>query len=189
MSSRWLIAAAVLALSTLAATAYLLVSSHRGIQPGHAQQLRPVSIISPGEFARPASSPPGAVNHDGLRVRVPELNIDLPVVEGDGYDAPLYKAAHYPGMPWPGEGGRSMIYAHARPGMFGPLFSARVGQHVQVVSPGGNARKYVITEYHPRWPITDRKWLRMGDHDEVVLVTCTTYNYNDPRIVVVGEPE
>ena len=82
-----------------------------------------------------------------------------------------------------------MIYAHARPGMFGPLFSAKVGQHVQVVSPKGTTRKYVITEYYPRWPITDHKWLHTADHDEVVLVTCTTYNYNDPRIVVVGEPE
>jgi LPXTG-site transpeptidase (sortase) family protein len=184
-----LIVGAVLALSTLAATTYLLVSSHRGMQPGHPVRLQTVTIISPGAYAPPATSTALAPNHEGLRVRIRELNIDLPVVEGDGYDAPLYKAAHYPGMPWPGEGGRSLIYAHARPGMFAPLSSARVGQHIQVVGPEGSARKYVITEYYPRWPITDHKWLRTADHDELVLLTCTTYNSNDPRIVVVGEPE
>lgn len=188
VSRRWLVVAAVIALSTLAATTYLVVSSHRAVGPGQSPR-QPVPIISPGAYAPAASSPPLAANHEGVRVRVPELNIDLPVVEGDGYDAPLYKAAHYPGMPWPGEGGRSLIYAHARPGMFGPLFSARVGQHVQVVNSAGSARKYVITEYYPRWPITDLKWLRMADHEELVLLTCTTYNYNDPRIVAVGEPE
>ena len=54
------------------------------------------------------------------RIKFLDLAIDLPVVEGDGYNAPLNKAAHFPGLPWPGQGGRSVLYAHARPGMFAP---------------------------------------------------------------------
>ncbi len=147
----------------------------------------PSPIISP--YVVPAAPPtPTEASHPGVRIDVPELRIDLPVVEGDGFNAPLYQAAHYPGMPWPGEGGRSVIYAHARAGMFGPLFGARVGEHVDITRPGGPALHYVIREYYPRWPITDLRWLRPGDHEEVVLVTCTTYNYNDPRIVAVAEP-
>jgi len=136
------------------------------------------------------TAPPGPTpsGHEGLRVRVPELGIDLPIVDGDGYDAPLYEAAHYPGTAWPGEGGRSVLYAHARAGMFGPLPGARAGQHILITGPGGSARTYVITEHHPRWPITDLSWLRPAGHEQVVLITCTTYHYDDPRVVTVGEP-
>ncbi|TMC09303.1 MAG: sortase [Chloroflexi bacterium] len=100
----------------------------------------------------------------------------------------MYKAVHYPGTSWPGDGGRSVIYAHARAGMFGPLFGAGVGMHIEITGPAGVVRRYVVTQYFARWPVTDLRWLRPGDHEEIVLTTCTTYNYNDPRIVVVGEP-
>jgi LPXTG-site transpeptidase (sortase) family protein len=178
-------------LAVLAGGLVIWTNAHRGSAPPKRSIARePQPIISPdfGPGLAAPSAAPGAVTHEGLRIRVPELKIDLPIVEGDGYDAPLYKAAHYPGMPWPGEGGRSMIYAHARPGMFGPLFGAQVGEHVEIAGEDGRTRRYVIREYYPRWPITDLKWLQPGDHEQLVLVTCTTYNYNDPRIVAVAEP-
>src|SRR5438445_356089 len=59
----------------------------------------PQSIIS-GPFPSPS---PGGPQY---RVKVDELSIDLPVVEGDGWNVALYVAAHYPGMKEPGEGGR-----------------------------------------------------------------------------------
>jgi sortase (surface protein transpeptidase) len=72
--------------------------------------------------------------------------------------------------------------------MFGPLFGAGVGMHIEITGPAGVVQRYVVTQYFARWPVTDLRWLRPGDHEEIVLTTCTTYNYNDPRIVVVGEP-
>lgn len=152
----------------------------------------PSAIISVGpaplEPALPTPAPVPTVDHSGWRIKVNEVGIDLPIVEGDGYNAPLYKAVHYPGTPWAGEGGRTVIYAHARVGMFGPLFGAAVGMHIEIIGPAGVVQRYVVTQYYPRWPVTDLRWLRPGDHEEIVLTTCTTYNYNDPRIVVVGEP-
>ena len=148
----------------------------------------PAPIISAIPTLLPSPSPSPTAGPTGLRIKVTELGINLPLVEGDGYNAPLYKAAHYPGTSWPGGGGRTVIYAHARVGMFGPLFGARVGEHIEITAPDGSVRKYVITQYFARWPVTDLSWLRPGDHEQVVLVTCTTYNYNDPRIIVVGEP-
>jgi LPXTG-site transpeptidase (sortase) family protein len=183
--------------ATLAATAaalllalgfggYAIVGAvrHPGTGP-RAVAATPVPIISPDETIAPTPTP---VSHDGLRVEVPELGINLPIVDGDGYNAPLYKAAHYPGTKWPGEGGRSVFYAHARAGMFGPLFGGRVGEHVQIANPDGSVRTYAISQYFSHWPVTDLSWLRPTDHEEVVLITCTTYNYNDPRIIAVGEP-
>jgi LPXTG-site transpeptidase (sortase) family protein len=125
---------------------------------------------------------------EGLRVVLPELGIDLAIVEGDGQDVPLYKAAHYPSMAWPGQGNRSMIYAHARPGMFEPLFKAKVGQRVEIRRTNGTILKYTISEYLPRWPEYDLKYLQPTDHEELVLLTCTSWYQGDPKIIAVAQP-
>jgi LPXTG-site transpeptidase (sortase) family protein len=124
-----------------------------------------------------------------MRVKVDELGIDLPLVEGDGWTVPLYKAAHYPGMKVPGEGQRSLLYAHAQAGMFAPLTLGAPGQHVEVSRPGKPTLYYVITEYYAKWPPSDLKWTQAGDHEQVVLLTCTTYSANDPRIIAVADPD
>ena len=128
--------------------------------------------------------------HSGLRVQVPALGIDLAIVEGDGQDPSLNLAAHYPGMKWPGEGGRSFLYAHARPGMFGPLLGARpVGAEVDVTEPGGAILRYVISSYTDSWPVTDTSILSPSDHEELVLYTCTSWTYEDPKIVAIAIPK
>jgi LPXTG-site transpeptidase (sortase) family protein len=180
---------ASVAVVALALGGYAVLRAYH--HPPAAHTVANAAVVTPIISSYPAAvgaRPIPATSHQGLRITVQELGIDLPIVEGDGYDAPLYQAAHYPGLPWPGEGSRSVIYAHARKGMFGPLFQARTGQHIQIAGPDG-ARRYVVTEYYPRWPITDLRWLRPAEHEELVLITCTTYNYNDPRIIVVAEPE
>ena len=155
--------------------------------PPTAQLPSPVPIISavpsPSTTSASAANPP-----DGMRIKLPELQIDLPVVAGDGVDAPLYKAVLYPLLQLPGSGNRSLIYAHARRGMFGPLFQAKVGQHIEVDRPGAPPLRYLVTEYYPRWSSTDLRWLQPLNQEQLVLVTCTTYNDNDPRIIVVAQP-
>jgi LPXTG-site transpeptidase (sortase) family protein len=182
--------AAGLVLLSVGGYAVLGAAYHRAFLPAPSART-PAPIIGALPTAPPVPPPepsPTPVSHEGLRVKVPEIGIDLPIVEGDGYNAPLYRAAHYPGTPWPGEGGRSVIYAHARVGMFGPLFGARVGERIEITRQDGSVRTYIIRQYFPHWSVTDLSWLRPGDHEEVVLITCTTYNYDDPRIIAVGEP-
>ena len=148
----------------------------------------PDPIISPGEFPTPDASPTAAVE-PGPRIFVREIHIDLPVVPGDGHIPPLYKAAIDPRLgKSPGEGGRSLVYAHARFGMFGPLFRGAVGQHVDYEKADGTILHYVITQYYAHWPATDLKWLHPSNKEELVLLTCTTYNPADPRIIAVAEP-
>ena len=143
----------------------------------------PAPVISDFPSATPLATSPV-----GERIQVPALHIDLPLVAGDGYNAPLYKAATYPTLKLPGQGGRSFIYAHARVGMFDPLFRAQVGQEVDIIRPDGAPLRYRITQYYRSWPISDLRWLQPAGHEELILSTCTTYNYNDPRIVAVAEP-
>jgi LPXTG-site transpeptidase (sortase) family protein len=173
-------------LLVMAIGAFLLLQRHSAPAPeGRIVTASPVPLISDFPSAAPA---PSATPVDGERIQVPALHIDLPVVAGDGYNAPLYKAATYPTLKLPGQGGRSFIYAHARAGMFDPLFNAQVGEEVDILRPDAPTLKYRITEYYRRWPISDLRWLQPADHEELILSTCTTYNYNDPRIVAVAEP-
>jgi LPXTG-site transpeptidase (sortase) family protein len=184
---RGLAAAALLGLAVVLAASGLWLNANRSASAPSLPAPEPQAIISPDAY-RVFPTAATSVPHEGLRVQLPQLDIDLPIVDGDGFNAPLNKAAHYPGLAWPGERGRSVIYAHARPGMFGPLFNAKVGETVQITNDSGDARRYTITEYYSHWPIRDLKWLQRSDQEQLVLVTCTTYNYDDPRIVVVAEP-
>ena len=136
----------------------------------------------------PSPARAAVVAKEGSHIKMPDLGIDLEIVQGDGVNAPLYKAAHYPSLPWPGEGGRSLIYAHARVGMFGPLWGAHVGQTVEVDTADGHQLKYTITQYFPRWPDTDLSILQNVNHEELVLLTCTSWNVSDPRVVAIAEP-
>jgi hypothetical protein len=70
-----------------------------------------------------------AGHHVATRVRVPELHIDLAVV------APPRNRSAYPkcdvamylaGLHQPGEGGATYLYAHARSGMFLPIYERAI---------------------------------------------------------------
>jgi LPXTG-site transpeptidase (sortase) family protein len=201
---RWRLLAALtgLVLIAVSSTALLwpvIVGSQRPAPTVALERLpQPTPIISPDNFPSPLPvgnqqiprEPPGSP--DGWRIRLPALNIDLPLVQGDGLNVPYYKAAHYPTMPWPGEGKRSFVYAHAQYGppiMFGPLLGHNVtGVDVYVDRGGRSSLHYVIQQYYAAWPISDTRWLQPADHEELILMTCTSWNASDPRVIAVAEP-
>jgi sortase (surface protein transpeptidase) len=90
------------------------------------------------------------------RVVIPALGIDLPIVRGpDGY--PLCNVAMYlKELGQPGEGRATYLYAHARDGMFGPIYRLAIQRHtpkkmlgmiVQVYTSDDKLYLYEITEY------------------------------------------
>jgi LPXTG-site transpeptidase (sortase) family protein len=180
----WPVLSILVGLLLLGVGAYNLLPRPTAPEPDNTRDLpAPISVISPVPGATPA--PAGTA----WRVKVPELNIDLPIVAGDGRTAPLYKAVEEPNMKLPGEGGRSLIYAHARPGMFDPLFNAHPGQHVEIDRPGAPPLHYTIKTWTRSWPANDLSILQPTNHEELVLLTCTTYDPRDPRIVAVALPD
>ncbi|MHB8508095.1 MAG: sortase [Candidatus Dormibacteria bacterium] len=191
LKRRWPALAVVLGALLILASSFALLGKHPTPADRTAGLPSPASIISPDPTQSPVpgvTPSPLAAPPDGMRIQSPELGIDLPVVPGDGYNAPLFKAVLYPFLPNPGMGQRSMIYAHARPGMFGPLFNTRVGEHINILRPGQPTLHYVITQYNGHWPTTDLSVLQPLAQEQLVLVTCTTYNVNDPRQVVIADP-
>ena len=133
----------------------------------------------------------GATPAQGIpadRVRIARLGIDLAVVEGDGIDAPIGKAAHYPGSAWPGGGSNVYIYGHAREGMFIALWQARAGDTVELDLVNGTSRTYVVTKVLPKVPWDAVRYLQPTPTEQLTLQTSTSYYPTAPRFVVIAVP-
>ena len=119
---------------------------------------------------------PSALAEPGIRadrIQIARLAIDLPIVDGDGIDAPADKAAHYPGTGWPDGGTNIYIYAHARPGLFLSLWGAIVGDRVDLTLVDGSTRSYVVDQVLPAVPWDATEYLQPTDAEQLTLQTST----------------
>jgi hypothetical protein len=130
----------------------------------------PSAAVSPGASAsaNPGASPDATAAPTtravATRVVVAALRIDLPVIEGNaGYpycNVAMYLSSQNPGQRdsfgQPGENRATYIYAHARDGMFGPIYQLAIQQHnakkmlgmiVQVYTSDDKLYLYEIREY------------------------------------------
>jgi LPXTG-site transpeptidase (sortase) family protein len=141
----------------------------------------------------PGISPsPGGTAGRGVRanhIQIARLGIDLAIVEGDGIDAPIGKAAHYPGSAWPGGGSNIYIYAHARVGMFITLWQVRLGDTVTLQLADGTSRTYVVTKILPKVPFDAVQYLQPTKTEQLTLQTSTSYYSTAPRFVVIAAPQ
>jgi LPXTG-site transpeptidase (sortase) family protein len=145
--------------------------------------------VQTGGFAQQSASSAVASSRPvATRIAIARLNIDLPIVEGDGVDAPLNKVAHYPGTAWPGEGSNVYLYAHARVGMFINLWFAKVGDSVDITLANGSHKKYVVSKILPSVEWNDRSVLAPSSAEELTLQTCTAYSPAAPRFIVIAVP-
>ena len=114
----------------------------------------PSASADPGASAGPTATP--TVRALATRVVIPALKIDLPIVEGNaGY--PYCNVAMYlSDLGQPGEGRATYLYAHARDGMFGPIYQRAIQQHrpkkmlgmmVQVYTSDNRLYLYEIKDY------------------------------------------
>jgi len=137
--------------------------------------------------------------HVAVDVRLPEgadlfarLGIDLPLLYGDTVrdtvlgSTPNGAAFLLPSTIPPGSGGNSYIYAHARAGMFLTLWDIRLGDVVEVTAPSGEARRYVVTEVHPRVVPTDVRYTLPSADERITLQTSTGPHDADPRFIAIA---
>ncbi len=155
-----------------------------------APSFTPTGSINATGAAEPSASTTAAAG-DGIkakRIRIERLDIDLRIVEGDGIDAPIDKAAHYPGSAWPGAGSNVYIYGHARKGMFINLWKAQVGDVIELDLADGTARRYVVDEVIPKVPWDAMKYVRPTKTEQLTLQTSTSYHPTSPRFIVIAHP-
>jgi len=160
--------------------------------PGQSATSTPAPGTSVQGLPSTDGSTPAPVNGESgivaTRVQVPRLGIDLPVVEGDGVDAPLHMAAHYPGTAWPGGGSNIYLYAHARQQMFQNLWNAQLGDLVYLDLVDGSQRVYQVTKIEPDIAWNDLSVLDPTPTEQLTLQTCTGTQDTDPRFLVIATP-
>ena len=154
--------------------------------PSGATSGAPLQSASPGSSA--PSTAGGEPGTQANRIKIDRLGIDLAIIQGDGIDAPIGKAAHYPSSAWPGGGSNIYIYGHARTGMFIRLWDALVGDTVQLGLVDGTSRTYVVTKVLPTVPWDAVQYLEPTPTEQLTLQTSTSYYPTAPRFVVIALP-
>lgn len=148
----------------------------------------PAATAGPGApTATPGTSPAGAIR--AKRILIDRLGITLPIVEGDGIDAPMNKAAHYPSTGWPGGGTNIYLYGHARKGMFITLWDARKGDEIVLDLVDDTQRTYVVTKVLPKVPWDAIQYLDPTPTEQLTLQTSTSYYPTAPRFIVIAVPQ
>ena len=114
---------------------------------------------SPSTSSAPSASP--NANRVATRVVVEGLGIDLPIIKprGDSTTYPQCNVAMYIQAPLrqPGQGGSTYLYAHARDGMFGPIYErailkksggpkSMIGMIIQIYTSDDLLFEYEVTE-------------------------------------------
>ncbi len=155
-------------------------------RPTIATSFPPVATDSPTPTPTPSPTPNRGIK--AKRIEIARLGIDLKIVEGDGIDAPIGKAAHYPGTGWPGGGTNIYIYGHARTGMFLPLWDAKVGDEVVLTLVDGTQRTYVVAKVIPKVPWNAVKYLGATPTEQLTLQTSTSYYPTAPRFIAIAYP-
>jgi len=146
----------------------------------------PLDVGSANPLPSPSLAVEGGIRAN--RIRIPRLAIDLAIIEGDGIDAPIGKAAHYPGSAWPDGGSNIYIYGHAREGMFITLWQARAGDAIELDLVDGTSRQYVVTDILPKVPWDAVTYLEPTKTEQLTLQTSTSYYATAPRFVVIAVP-
>jgi LPXTG-site transpeptidase (sortase) family protein len=147
-----------------------------------------IASTRPPSAAAPSAAGPSVTQEAVDRVRIERLGIDLAIIEGDGIDAPLDSAAHFPGSGWPGDGTNIYLYAHARAGLFGKLPETSIGDRIVVAMADGSEHAYEVARIVPDAPWDAMEYIAATPTEQLTLQTSTSENVTDPRFIVIAYP-
>jgi LPXTG-site transpeptidase (sortase) family protein len=131
----------------------------------------------------------GNVSEEPIRIVIPSTNIDLNVIEAevkDGYwETSETTASHGMGSANPGQNGNSVIFAHARVGLFYNLKDLKKDDIVYVFTQK-KWYPYKVTDITSVYP--DQVEVIAPTKDQTLtLYTCTGYA-DEKRLIVVAKP-
>ena len=173
--------------ATALITAVVLPSGHtppntpNGAQPNNAEipeHLRPL-VQSLANIPIPTAGLQQAV-----RMQIPAINVDAPVVQGDGWEQLKKGAGQHVGTPNPGENGNIVLSAHDD--IFGEIFrdldKLKPGDPIVIYT---NQRQYtyVVTATQIVTP-TQVEVMAPTPNAVITLISCYPYLIDNQRIVV-----
>ncbi len=129
------------------------------------------------------------VEKNPIRILIPSLQIDLPIQPSrlvGGYWEVSEKTASFGlGSAPPGNIGNTVIFAHAREGLFLPLKKITFGKDIYVLSPD-QWYQYRVDEIREVLP-TDVYVVQKTIDNRLTLFTCSGF-LDSKRLVVIAKP-
>jgi LPXTG-site transpeptidase (sortase) family protein len=131
-----------------------------------------------------------ATANDPVRILIPRSNIDLKVIDAqivNGYWELSENTASYGlGSGHPGEKNNTVIFAHAREGLFYNLKDAQIGDIVYVFTKDKWYR-YKVTKITAVYP-NQTQVIKPTKNETLTLYTCTGF-YDEKRLIVTAVPQ
>lgn len=135
----------------------------------------------------PALPPPTPGPQSPTRIVIASLNVDWPIVPGDGWEDLKRGVGHHVGSVNPGERGNVILSGHND--VFGEVFkdleTLKNGEQV-ILYAGGKAYKYEVRAKRIVAP-NDLSVLNNTREAVVTLITCHPYRVDTHRLVVVAQ--
>jgi len=153
-----------------------------GARPNEAEipeHLRPYAQAYQAALSIPTPGPEQAI-----RIQIPAIGVDAPIVMGDGWEQLKKGVGQHPGTANPGQPGNMVLSAHND--IYGEIF-----RDLDQLQPGDTILihtrhriyTYVVTEVHVVEP-TDVQWLAPTQEPTLTLISCYPYLVDNQRIVV-----
>ncbi len=157
-----------------------------GAQPNYNEVPARLRPLVEQQFAGPVAIPT-ASPEQALRIRIPAIGVDAPVVQGDGWEQLQKGVAQHLGTANPGERSNMVLSAHND--IYGEIF-----RHLDRLQQGDEIIVHTQTRetvYHVAYwrivPPTEVSVMEPTPESIVTLISCYPYLVNTDRIVVVGE--
>lgn len=123
-----------------------------------------------------------------VRIVIPSIEVDAPIVPGDDWEALKKGVGHHFGSALPGERGNMVLSAHND--IFGEIFrylnEVKQGDEVIVYDGAGRQYRYVVAVKRIVEP-TAVEVLEQTNEPVATLITCYPYLVDTERLVVVAE--
>ncbi|MFQ6101908.1 MAG: sortase [Anaerolineae bacterium] len=146
--------------------------------PAHLRDL--VGAITP--LPMPTPGPEQA-----MRIQIPAIGVDGPVVEGDDWESLKQGAGHHVGSANPGESGNCVISAHND--IFGEIFrdlpDLDLGDEI-FVHTASQVYRYIVTQKRIIEP-TGVDVMYPASSPVLTLISCYPYGIDTHRIIVIAE--
>ncbi len=153
-----------------------------GARPNEAEipeHLRPYAQAYQSALTFPTPGPEQAI-----RIQIPAIGVDAPIVMGDGWEQLKKGVGQHPGTANPGQKGNLVLSAHND--IYGEIF-----RDLDQLQPGDTilihtrtrVYTYVVRDIQVVEP-TDVRWLEPTSEPTVTLISCYPYLVDNQRIVV-----
>lgn len=140
------------------------------------QRLTPIPIPTPGP-------------EQATRIVIPAIDVDAPVVEGDGWEELKMGVGHHIGSANPGERGNMVVSGHND--VFGEVFRhlGELGPGDEIIVYAGETPyRYLVREKRIVDP-TEASVMEPTTKATMTLITCYPYLIDSHRLVVIAELE